>query len=518
MSDDGLQIYFAGKFGVKYLDSIPWETDQFTSAVKEIIVKKGKRQPIIILNDMVEQHYRKERVPNVSIFDRASVIQRRLSIAFPSHKVRAALKLKHKTPEDKKGGGAPYLFAAIPNSSAYRLTIQSVELSAAPVEGLYLLPVESSVVAKLLSLKLSKKDKQQTTWTIFAGQHHNGGLRQIVTREGELALTRMTPIVDTDVEPALWAKEVSGELNATMSYLSRFGYRETDGLRVIVIANETASEHLEMLNNANGEFDVMTANQAASLLGVNIGGQAEGRYADPLHVAFLSKLSKFQLPMKSQALERLSTPRKLASVILLGLFIACLYFGFFAFQSLKESSSLNDRLTVAHQQRQTLEEEYKRELEIKKELGFDFALVNNSLEVFEEMQRQKMKPLPIMREIGVALGTDIHLDNLSIKLDEVETTIEADLNDPNSVEEKQINHFMDMVLTISFPSSIEPDLGVQRINRLQQRLLNTLPPEFSVEVTRQVADLSYTGNFVAGEDEEEPEDYIAEMVIRGLVK
>jgi len=518
MSDDGLQIYFAGKFGVKYLDSIPWETDQFAIAVSDIIVKKAKRQSIIILNDMVEQHYRKERVPNVSILDKANVIQRRLGVAFPSHKVRAALKLKHKTNEDRKTGGSPYLFAAIPNSEAYRLTIQAIEMASVAVQGLYLLPVESSIVVKSLSAKLAKQDKQNTTWTVFAGQHHNGGLRQIVIRDGELALTRMTPIVDTDVEPQLWAKEVSGELTATMSYLARFGYKETDGLRVIVIANDAAKQHLEV-RNTNSEFNVITATKAAGLLGVRLGREQEGRYADPIHVAYLSKANKFQLPLKSRAIERLSAPRKVASYILLALTAGCLYFGFSAFQSFKESTSLSDRVVVAQQKRQALQEEYDRELEIKKEMGFDFALVSSSLAVFEEMQKQKMKPLPIMREIGRALGTDIHLDNLLIKLDEVEK--EADDSEAYAYGqnvEKEKDYYVDMVLSLSFPSSIDPDIGVERINNLRDRLETNLPPEYDVNITRQVADLSYTGNFVGGEDEQEPEDYIAEIVVRGLVK
>lgn len=517
MSDDGLQIYSVGAFGVTYIDSVPWDLDRFVFSVSQSIIKEAKRQPTIILNDMVEQHYRKERIPNVSFLDQKNVIQRRLSIAFPNHKISAALKLKNRTFEDKGRKGSPYLFASIPSSSAYQLTMQAVEMSGAPVEGLYLLPVEASVVVKNLSAKLSKKDRQKTTWTVFAGQHHNGGLRQIVTRDGELALTRMTPIVDTDIEPDLWAKEVAGELAATMSYLARFGYKEADGLRIIVIANQAAAKTLEALNRNNNELNIMTSAKAASLLGVRVGKQADGRYADPLHLAYLKKLSKFQLPMKSAAVTRLSMPRKVASLILLGLLVVCAYLGYSSFQSFKESATISDKLVVAKQQKETLQQEYERELQIKKEMGFDFALVDGSLKAFDEMQKQKIKPLPIMREIGRSLGADIHLDRLSVKLDQEVKQNKDDYS--NSSDENEINYFVDMVLGFSFPNTINPDLGVERVNNLKDRLVQNLPSSYSVTISRQVADLSYTGNFVGGAQETEKEqDYIAELMIRGPVQ
>ncbi len=514
MSDDSLQVYLAGSYGVKFLESFVWETPDFSSEVAETIIKEGKRHPVIILNDMVEQHYRKERIPSVSALDKKNVLDRRLGIAFPNHKIRSALPLKNKSFEDKSRKGNPYLFAAIPTSNAYQLTVQAVEFSGAPLEGLYLLPVEASSVVATLSAKLSKKDRKKTIWTIFAGQHHNGGLRQIVTRDGELALTRMTPIVDTDIEPELWAKEVSNEISATMSYLARFGYKETDGLRIVVIANDKVSRFFEPA--AKGQVHIMGSDDVASLLGVRLGQQMDGRYADPIHIAYLAKLNKFLLPMKSAAVSRLSMPRKIASGLLFLLLAGCAYFGYVSFNAFKETSTLSDRLVVAKQQKETLEQEYNRELEIKKAMGFDFALVNSAITVFNDIEREKMKPLSLMRQVGIALGTDIHLDSFTIKSEKVR------IQNQDSADEIEntTQHFVNMVLSLSFPNSINPDLGVGLINNLQQRLQDNLPETYTVTITRQVADLSYTGNFVGGVEEEgkEPEDYFAEILIRGPVQ
>ena len=519
MGDEGLQIYNVGRLSAKFIDFVPWDTDEFEVSVRDLIVKKCKRHPIVILNDMVEQHYRKETIPKVSFLDRGNVLKRRLGVAFPNYRVRAALKLKDKEADSGKGGS--YLFAAVPASDALNKVMSSVAQSMAPIMGFYLLPVEAAAMVKALSTRLNKSKRQKATWTIFVGQHHNGGLRQVVTRGGELALTRMTPIVDTDVEPELWAKEVSGELNATMSYLSRFGYKETDGLDIVVIANDSSQTSLEALVDIECNLHIVTAQKAAASLGVRLGRQEDFRYADPLHAAYLGKRNKFQLPMQSLAIERLTKPRRVASFLMLFLLAGCAYVGFNIVQNGKKSIQVKDELVVAVQQNQSLEEEYKLELEKKKAIGFDFLFVNNAIDIHKDLQEQKMKPLLVMREIGRSLGADLHLDKITFNIETEVGAENQDIYGYNPDESRQLNFILNSVMTISFPSTVNPDVGVQKINDLRDRLKGRLP-DYNVNIIKQVADLSYTGNFVgeAGgvpSQEEVPENYDAEIRIRGRI-
>ena len=531
LGDEGLQIYNITNFGTKFIDFVPWDTVDFESGVSTLLVKKCRRKPVVVLNDMVEQHYRKERIPKVSIMDRANVLKRRLSVAFPNYKVRAALKLSDKKQlTSEKGKGSVYLFAAIPNSDPFNKTLEAIRQSRSPIVGFYLLPVEASSMVKILSDKYAKNKRYKSVWNIFIGQHSNGGLRQIVTRNGELALTRMTPIVDTDVEPELWAKEVAGELNATMSYLSRFGYQDTDGLDVSIIANESSEISLESAIDVDCNLNIVNAQQAANALGARLGRQEDLRYADALHAAYLGQKKKFLLPMQAPAIHRLTQPRRVASLLMIGLLLGCAYFGFNAFQKLGKALKLNDDLTVAIQQNSSLRQEYARELANKKALGFDFALVNNSIEIFKSLENKKLKPLPVIREIGRSLGADLHLDHLAVKLDTVEK--KNDINqyndnpdNPDNPDGQQVakkKYMLNAVMTISFPSSVSPDVGVEKVNNLQQRLQENLP-DYEVNIIKQVADLSYTGNFVgeAGTSSVEvdsPDSYDAEIQIRGDVQ
>lgn len=526
LGDEGLQIFNVGRFGARLVDFVPWDTVEFETTVSDLIVNRCKRKPIVILNDMVEQHYRKERVPNVGVMDRANVLKRRLSVAFPNYKIRAALKLDDKKSNlPKDGKGTAYLFAAISASESFSKTMRAIHLSSAQIVGFYLLPIEASEMVKAISAKISRNSKTKAAWTIFMGQHQNGGVRQIVTRDGELALTRMTPIVDTDVEPELWAKEISAELNATMSYLSRFGYKETDGLNVVIIGNENTEEPLTSIIEIECNLQVLTSQQAGQLLGVNVGQQSDLRYADPLHAAYLGQKRKFRLPVQVGAIDRIVKPKRIASFVILGLLAVCAYSGYEAFSVWAKSMKAEEELRVTEERKKSVKHEYDLEVAKKKAIGFDFVLVSNSVELFDAAGVKKIKPLLALKEIGQSLGADLHLDKLDVKAVKQKKPLGQRLtqySQDNSHKDAEEKTIMEIVMTLSFDSELAPDIGVRKVNELKDNIQRRLP-NYNVEIVKQVANLTYTGNFVgeagtASSDDEEPEDYEAEIIVRGPMR
>jgi len=72
------------------------------------------------------------------------------------------------------------------------------------------------------------------------------------------------------------------------------------------------------------------------------------------------------------------------------------------------------------------------------------------------------------------------------------------------------------LITLKFPSTMAPDVGVAQVDALVGRLSQALPA-YNVGVARQVADLSYTGNVTGGTgigSDAPVEDYIAEIQIQ----
>lgn len=528
LSDEGLNIYDSSS-RVQLIDTIPWETQDFEDAAAELIRKKCRGKSILILNDMVEQHYRKERIPKVSPFDKANIIKRRVSAAFPSYPMRSAIKLKERAPaRDGQQGGEIYLFAAVPLSENIRKTLDAVQKSYASIAGFCLLPVESATMIHTLSKKLAKRGEGAATWTIFVGQHQSGGLRQIVTKNGELALTRMTPIVDSDIDQDAWTSDVSSELKGTMSYLSRFGFTPTDGLDVIIVASNAVADKMASKVDFECNLSVLTSAEAANLLGVKIGRQEELRYADPLHVAWTGRKSKLTLPLQAAQLDKISNPGRMATAASLVLLVACAWFGYEAYTKGSEWSGNAAQISEINNRLEVLKQEHADEVARKKAAGVDFVLIESSTKVFGKLEKGAMKPLNVFDMIGRSLGPDLHLTSLDVKpVDAVNPIMAADPAEPpqsfvvDTPGTETPRRQYDVVIRLILPAELDEAKGVQIISDLETRLKANLP-NHEVSILKQVADLSYTGNFVGEatsqlreQQGEEKPDYEAQIMIRG---
>lgn len=530
LSDEGLNIYTVTSGRASFVDGIPWETDDFEESVAGIMRKKCKGKPVILFNDMVEQHYRKERVPKVSPFDKANVIKRRLSASFPSYPLRAAMKLKERvTAKSKEGAGLNgdlYLFTAVPLSDNIRKTLNAMKKCQATIAGFTLLPLESSSMVHMLSKKLVKVNERPATWTVFVGQHHNGGLRQVVTRNGELALTRMTPIAESDIDQELWSNDVAAEIKGTMSYLSRFGYDPRDGLDIIVVSNNSTADRLASKIDVDCNLNILTAAEVGNLLGLKIGAQNEQRYADPLHVAWVGKKSKLTLPMKSNLLDQITQPAQIAMLLAVGLIVACGYLGYLTFNSAATWSDTRKDLQLMENTLAETKVEHEEEVKRKAAIGINFLLIEASTQIFRDLELGAMKPLYVLKTIGTSLGADLHIKSLDIQPVVTTPPPNADGSIPEPVPEPTIGDVgtpkeYNIVIKITFPGELEPELGVKKINELEQRLKANLP-DHRVNIIKQVADLSYTGNFVGeatsrGQQAGIKEDYEAQIMISGLL-
>lgn len=526
LSDEGLNIYDAASSRTSLIDTVPWNTQDFEESVAEIITKKCRGKSVLIFNDMVEQHYRKERIPKVSPLDKANVIKRRVSAAFPSYPIRSAIKLKERAPAREGQGlsGEIYLFAAVPLSESIRKTLNAVQRSYASIAGFCLLPVESSAMVHALSKKLAKASERPATWAVFVGQHQSGGLRQIVTKNGELALTRMTPIVDSDIDHELWASEVAGEIKGTMSYLSRFGFDSSDGLDVIVIANNSVADKVATKIDFDCNLSVLTAIEAANLLNLKIGRQDDQRYADPLHVAWSGRKSTLTLPLRAPQIDKISGPAKMATAASLVLLAACGYYGYQAFTDAAQWAENSKNLSLAEQSLAIVKQEHEQEVAKKSAAGVDFLLIENSTKVYHKLDTLSMKPLSVLDIIGRSLGPDIHIKSMDIK-PAAEGSIlapaaaSAEAQDPNAPPKPKE---YEVVIRIVFPAELAPEKGVQKIDDLEKRLQANLP-NHAISIIKQVADLSYTGNFVgeatsdANKSAGEKKDYEAQIMIKGAL-
>ena len=516
IADEALYVYANSSRGQRLVESVPWEMENFDSHVAGILSKDCGGKPVVIINDMVEQHYRKERVARrgVSFLDKSQVLRRKLSAAFPSYPVRAFLPLKEKSSKEYKGGASDiYIFAAVPDSKQFQSTLAAVTAALVPVVGYCLLPVEAADMVKALSTKIISK-ASRIQWVVFVGQHRHGGLRQIVIKNGELALTRMTPVVDDNKNPDVWASEVHQEFNATMSYLTRFGFQSEDGLHVIAVADSDGADSLQGLIEESFGFTSVRADEAARMLGIPYNELDNPRYADPLHVGWIARKPKLALPMKSTRIDKISKPRQNAMVASFMLLLGCLYLGYALVSESLSISTVVSELESANQKLAQLNVQYQKEVQRKEALGINVLLLQSSIAVHDNMKKNNIQTLMLYKYIGEAVGKEMRLDSLLITRPDP-ALLTVDLM-PDGLPAKP--PLYTATLQMTYPSTTDIDKGNKEVDALRDRL-QAIMPQNKVLVTKALKDFSYQEGLVveAGDLQKEnvTQEFVAAIEIKG---
>lgn len=515
VSDDALFIYSTGAKGVRLVDTVPWGSENFVDNVAQILSKECGGKPVLVLNDMVEQHYRKERIPKVSIMDKQNVIKRKLQVAFQNYPIRAALPLKEKgkkkDKKNKKKTGGLYIFAAIPATEIFNKILAATRKSLVSIAGFCLLPIESSDMVQKLSEKLASKGQKKARWKVFIGLHTGGGLRQVVTNNGELALTRMTPVTENEENVAQWAEDVHQEFKATMSYLSRFGFNPEDGLDIIFISEAAAGEKLGELIETPCNYHAISSQEAADLLKIPLGYQEDLKYADVLHVGWTGKKSKFILPMKAKVIDKVSKPRQIAT---LASFLLVLGLGYQSYSLMGVFDTLSqywDEIDTNEGLRSNLTLQYEKEVKKKQDMGFDIQLIQSSLTVYDDLEAKQVKAVDLVKKISAGLGQELRIDRVNIKRGESSFASLA------RGEQPKVPVFLS-TMQMTFPSNTDVKKGNREVQNLQEKL-QTMLSDHTVKVTKFLEDYEYSEEIVvetgSAGDKNVKQDYVAEIMIEG---
>lgn len=501
LTDDGVCVHKISGTKSEYIDTIPWRVQDFEDRLSDLISGTGAAS-VLILNDAVEQHYRKEKIVVLTSFDKVNIIKRRLNVAFPNYPMRAAIELKEATAlakeraqasgekDKKKDGGSIYLFAASPSTETFSRVIRSIAKTDCGLSGYGLLPIESADMLKALSSKLAKRWQGMTAsaWTILVGQHKGGGLRQIVVRGNELALTRVTPVDEPqDGQEDVWAADVSSELQATLSYLSRFGYVPEDGLNIIVLGDKKYADVLDGMINVPSNFAALSPYEAGELLGVKLSPDGGAHFSDGLHAGWVAKKLSLTLPLSSKEIMDIAGPRKMASIAMIILTLAVGGVLYLASDEVQGYYQNTVNLDVAQTQLVEIDRLYKEEVQRKESMGIDINLINAALDVDKRIQSQHVDMLGILKEIGRDL-IDLRIDSLEFQ----------NSGDPLAVvppgTPKAPVRAATLKLKFSFAGNINPKDGNKEMADLVDRLnLHLGPLGYKASIAEMLQNLTFRG-------------------------
>lgn len=508
IGDEALYIYSVTARAARLVETVLWATDNFVPTVSGLLRKECGGKPVLILNDMTDQYFKGgQRLPSVGLMDKQSVLKRKLQVAFPNYPIRGALPIKQKKGERGPGGekaanvrtaGDLYLFAGVPMAEPLVKTFESVKSSMVAVSGFTLLPVETSDMVRALSVKLAGKQRAPNEWAVFIGQHHGGALRQVVTRNGQLAMTRITAVAASENDHQAWAMDVYQEFKATLSYLSRYGYSAEDGTDMMVIAAPEAGKALEQMIDIPCNYSAFTSNEAARVLGMTIGVQDFSGYADPLHAAWCGRKASFILKMDAADLNRIHQPRQVAAAVIVLLLAGTGYMGWQVASNAQKMISTQSQIADQKRVLGQAQAEYDQEVARLEKMGYDVKLIQAALNTFDAFEKNRMDVMPLLKKISDGLGNELRVDKITVKdlafNQQSQSAIdltrlkEAAMAASNG---EDIPPRVETTIYMSFPQTITPEEGRKQIDDLERRLKDLLPTSI-VWVEKNVGSKDYT--------------------------
>lgn len=509
IGDEALYIYSVTARAARFIDAVAWSADDFARTVERLLRKECGGKPVLILNDMTDQYFKGgQRLPNVGVMDKQGVLKRKLQVAFPNYPIRGALQIKQKRGErlapgaDKAASarvsGDLYLFAGVPMAEPLVKTFEAVKSSMVAVAGFTLLPVEASDMVRALSVKLAGKDRRPNQWAIFIGQHQSGALRQVVTRNGQLAMTRITSVVAADGDHETWAIDVYQEFKATLGYLSRYGYSPEDGTDLMVVASPEAGDALERAIDLPCNYSSFTANEAARLLGMSIGVQENPSMADALHAAWCGRKTSFILKMDAADLNRIHQPRQAAAAAIFLLLAGTAYLAWDTANGSQKliatQSEIGDQKRVLGQ----VQAEYDEEVRRLEAMGYDVKLIQAGLNTFNALETKRMDTMGLLKKVSEGLGNELRVDKIVVK-DLAYNTAQQSSVDLTRLRDaalsaangQELASNVETIVYMSFPQTISPEEGRKQVDDLERRLKSLLPTSV-IWIEKNVGSKDYT--------------------------
>ena len=489
---EGITLFGPTARGIEREAALSWEVPNFDQQLIEALNEQNSADPILILFDGADQTYRKEEnVPNMARFDRIRYIKRKLEQAFPSYPVRASVMV---SPPGEKSF---YLFVALPETDRLDNIANDMLEAGVSLAGFCLLPAESVGLVKALAGKVFSKDDKPSRWAVLISQHETGGLRQVVIRNGNLALTRITPTSEAGVHGPAWADEVIREFKATLTYIARFGYTAEEGLDVMVICSSIEKQFFSDKSLPVTNFQCLTTTEAFAAIGSKGVSLGETNFGDALHAAWVTKKRSLGLSIMVPSIHRIMVPRMVARLASGILALALVALGFFVFSQYSDYLTIKNEITERQRQKEVSEHEYAEASKVFDSLPVKPQIIRSVLAVKQRVDNGSVNITPTLYTLRSALNNDVKLSSLSFKHDAPgifgAAGGVADVPKPAGAQEKDHG-----TVTIKFKFSLTGGKTLEDEVKYAEGLVLTLKqkfPGYDVKILSQFGAYSANGKF-----------------------
>lgn len=437
---------------------------------------------VSLLIDTLDQSFKQEEIPKVNILDRRKVLARHITMAFPGANLRGA-RLVNQTSKKTLS----YEFVSVPLDGRIPGWLDFLESLPNEKGGIHSIAAENvDVIGELAPKDTPELEEGQNHWRHLIGVNVTGGLRQIIEKNGRLALTRLTQAPPPDTEPQEFADMIIRDFKATITYIRRLGYQVGDPLDVVVLTSPESKAILQELDwEGARSVTVYTPYEAGLQLELGSIGREDQAYSDVLHAAWFASKRKAVLPMTRAAAlgDTRDDIRELAfaaSPYAAGIAAAAVisWTAWTAYEFI-DYSGRNEMLQSRLSQLQTELSEVQAKVAA---LPYEVSRVRNVIDVAETLERGKIDFMPHLSNLGTALESDAVVLSLEVFNGSAgELTGDAARNAASGGAGRALavniqTRLADIISTA--------DEALQTARRLERRLQETFGSEFTVTMTR----------------------------------
>lgn len=490
VGNDSVQLYVVkGKKVSLYRDYAEAGGSLSTELAKAF---RANKAPLIILYDVVEQQYRKETIPKVGFLDKNKVIKRKLQMAFPQQQMVAYLPLKQKPRENE---GLIALFAGLATNLTITQVMDAVISSEVALQGAGLLPLESAALVLKMTEEVHKRAKtpNNSRWSVLMTHHKTGGLRQIIVKDGELALTRLTPLALDTLQSGGLAEEMVREFNATLTYLSRFGYIPNDGLDLIVVAAPDIIQKFRGYNLPVSGLYALSVVEAAKLIGIEAKlSNMPDDFAEVIHAGWNGMQRKLAVPLTAPTMDKVKNTRQFAQMAIFALVLGIGYMGWKNATLYMDMESIKNSITEENSRIAALQ--HQHDVLAKKLLRFthDPEIVRTSLDTYDQYAKEHIDLEPTFNAIIALVKRDkMHIREISVVQQIEEASIFDEFAVPEVPPEGAHPEKPKIVvnITLGFPSQANVEDSARLTNEFADALRNRFTGR-EVTVSEMIGNLS----------------------------
>ncbi len=426
--------------------------------------------PSAVLMDVVEEEFRTETLPHVIGSDRSKLLARKMAALFRTTPFRTATV----TGRERSGKRRDQvLFSGLTKPEWIEPWLNEMRTHKVPLVGIYSLPILTQSLMKRLNIKHVN--------TLVLSIQQGNLLRQSFINNGELKISRLSPMLETDIDSCLAL--VLHEVDRNQHYLARLQLLTfSKPIEVVLISEGEQLEKLRQgcIDSQQFHFNFIDINDAAKKVGLKASLTADQSERCFAYLLSRSLPASNYVPNSERLYYSLFKARKAmvaVSVVLAMVATAWSINNIFDGQQYKLRAAQVDVDT------QRVSGELDRAVKKLPLLPYEPLLMQATVDSVQQLSLNKPKVLDALLAVSIVLAK-----HNNIRLDEIQWgTEQGDDNEMIAEEFAESNRVQEVALIkahlIQFPKNYQMAfkqveafvLGLKSDSRIQNALAVALP-------------------------------------------